>query len=142
MCGLRRYLIGAALHIAALSAWGLAGTIAASAVWAADAIKIGFSMPLTGGLASNGKAILTAYQMWKEDINAKGGLLGRDVELVYYDDQSNPALVPAIYAKLLDVDKIDLVISSYGTNMTMPVMPVVIPKNSGRDEFVRARRQR
>ncbi|MGA7252105.1 MAG: ABC transporter substrate-binding protein, partial [Pseudolabrys sp.] len=112
-----------------MSAWGLAGTIAASAVWAADAIKIGFSMPLTGGLASNGKAILTAYQMWKEDINAKGGLLGRDVELVYYDDQSNPALVPAIYAKLLDVDKIDLVISSYGTNMTMPVMPVVIPKN-------------
>ena len=129
MCGLRRYLIRAALHIAALSAWGLAGTIAESTVWAADAIKIGFSMPLTGGLASNGKAILTAYQMWKEDINAKGGLLGRDVELVYYDDQSNPALVPAIYAKLLDVDKIDLVISSYGTNMTMPVMPVVIPRN-------------
>ena len=106
MCGLRRYLVRVALHIAALS---VAGTIAASAVWAADAIKIGFSMPLTGGLASNGKAILTAYQMWKEDINAKGGLLGRDVELVYYDDQSNPALVPAIYAKLLDVDKIDLV---------------------------------
>jgi branched-chain amino acid transport system substrate-binding protein len=126
MCGLRRYLIRAALHIAALS---VAGTIAASAVWAADAIKIGFSMPLTGGLASNGKAILTAYQMWKEDMNAKGGLLGRDVELVYYDDQSNPALVPAIYAKLLDVDKIDLVISSYGTNMTMAVMPVVIQKN-------------
>src|SRR5215468_10772269 len=127
MCGRRRYLIGAALRIAAVSVWGLAGTIAS--VWAADAIKIGFSMPLTGGLASNGKAILTAYQMWKEDINAKGGLLGRDVELVYYDDQSNPALVPAIYAKLLDVDKIDLVISSYGTNMTMAVMPVVIPKN-------------
>jgi branched-chain amino acid transport system substrate-binding protein len=96
MCGRRRDLIGTALRIAALSAWGVVGTIAASSVWASDAIKIGFSMPLTGGLASNGKAILTAYQMWKDDINAKGGLLGRDVELVYYDDQSNPALVPAI----------------------------------------------
>ena len=77
MCGLRRYLIRAALHIAALSAWGLAGTIAKSTVWAADAIKFWLSMPLTGGLASNGKAILTAYQMWKEDINAKGGLRSR-----------------------------------------------------------------
>ena len=116
MCGLRRYLIRAALHIAALSAWGLAGTIAESTVWAADAIKIGFSMPLTGGLASNGKAILTAYQMWKEDINAKGGLLGRDVELVYYDDQSNPALVPAIYAKLLMSTK-----STWSFRATAPI---------------------
>ena len=42
------------------------------------------------------------------------------VEFVYYDDQSNPTLVPAIYAKLLDIDRIDLVIASYGTNMTLP----------------------
>jgi branched-chain amino acid transport system substrate-binding protein len=105
------------------------GGVASSGVRAADNVKIGFSMPLTGSLASNGKAILTAYQMWQEDVNSKGGLLGRKVELVYYDDQSNPTLVPAIYAKLLDIDKVDLVVSSYGTNMTMPVMPVVMPKN-------------
>jgi hypothetical protein len=58
---------------------------AAFAVWgsvahAADPIKIGFSIPLTGGLASNGRAILTTYQMWEEDINVKGGLLGRPVK--------------------------------------------------------------
>ena len=47
----------------------------------ANPIKIGFSIPLTGGLASNGKAILATYQMWQDDINAKGGLLGRKVEL-------------------------------------------------------------
>src|SRR5262245_47558679 len=86
-------------------------------------------MPLTGGLASNGKAVLTAYQMWEEDINAKGGLLGRQVKLVYYDDQSNPTLVPGIYTKLLNVDGIDLVLSSYGTNMSMPAMPIVMPTN-------------
>src|SRR5437762_9626355 len=71
-----------------------------NAARAAEPIKIGFSMPLTGGLASNGKAILAAYQMWEEDVNAKGGILGRPVKLVYYDDQSNPSVVPAIYAKL------------------------------------------
>jgi len=106
---------------AAFAAWG-------SVAHAADPIKIGFSIPLTGGLASNGRAILTTYQMWEEDINVKGGLLGRPVKLIYFDDQSNPALVPGIYAKLLDIDNVDLVISSYGTNMTMPVMPVVIPR--------------
>jgi len=107
----------------------LAGLVGANAARAADPIKIGFSMPLTGGLASNGKAILAAYQMWEEDINAKRGLLGRPVKLIYYDDQTNPSLVPAIYAKLFDVDKIDLVLTSYGTNLAVPSMPVVISRN-------------
>jgi len=90
----RRSFIAAALALLTGIMFG------ASPATAAEPIKIGFSMPLTGGLASNGKAILAAYQMWEEDINAKGGLLGRPVKLIYYDDQSNPSLVPAIYAKL------------------------------------------
>src|SRR5579883_1823607 len=61
---------------------------------AAEPIKIGFGMALTGGLAPNGKSALLAMQIWREDINAKGGLLGRPVEFVYYDDQSNPSTVP------------------------------------------------
>ena len=83
-------------------------------------ITIGFSMPLTGGLAVNGTSGLLAMQIWAEDTNAKGGLLGRPVKLVYYDDQTNPSLVPGIYTKLLDVDKVDLVVSAYGTNVTAP----------------------
>ena len=79
-----------------------------ASVQAADPIKIGFSTSLTGGLASSGKANLLAQQIWQEQVNAEGGLLGRPVELVYYDDQSNAGTVPAIYAKLLDVDKVDL----------------------------------
>ena len=117
------------LRIALLLALTAIGNAATSEAQPSNAIKLGFSIPLTGGLASNGRAILAAYQMWQEDINTKGGLLGRKVEFVYYDDQSNPSLVPGIYAKLLDVDKIDLVIASYGTNMTMPMMPVVVPRN-------------
>jgi branched-chain amino acid transport system substrate-binding protein len=107
--------------VALFASWGMRAQ-------AADPIKIGFSMPLTGSLASTGKAILTAYQMWEQDTNAKGGLLGRPVQLIYYDDQSNPSVVPGIYAKLFDVDKIDLVLSSYGTNLTAPSLPVVIPR--------------
>jgi branched-chain amino acid transport system substrate-binding protein len=92
-------------------------------------ITIGFSMPLTGGLAVNGTSGLLAMQIWAADTNKKGGLLGRPVKLVYYDDQTNPSLVPGIYTKLLDVDKVDLVVSAYGTNVTAPALPVVIQHN-------------
>src|SRR5260221_91650 len=129
MCKRLAHSIQTVLRIAVLLALTAIGNAATSQAQPSNAIKLGFSIPLTGGLASNGRAILTAYQMWQEDINAKGGLFGRKVELVYYDDQSNPSLVPGIYAKLLDIDKIDLVIASYGTNMTMPMMPVVVPRN-------------
>jgi branched-chain amino acid transport system substrate-binding protein len=89
-------------------------------------IKFGFAMSQTGPLAGNGKACLIAMQMWAEDQNAKGGLLGRKVELVHYDDQSLASNVPGLYSKLLDIDKVDVVLSGYGTNMTAPAMPVVM----------------
>ena len=92
-------------------------------------VTIGFSMPLTGGLAVNGTSGLLAMQIWAEDTNKKGGLLGRPVKLVHYDDQTNPSLVPGIYTKLLDVDKVDLVVSAYGTNVTAPALPVVMQHN-------------
>lgn len=95
---------------------------------AQDKLKIGFGLGLTGPLAGNGKAALISMQIWQEEVNARGGLLGRPVEFVYYDDQGNPANVPGIYAKLLDVDKVDLVISGYGTNVIAAAMPVVMQK--------------
>jgi len=93
---------------------------------AAEPIKIGFGMGLTGGLAASGKAAVLGMKIWEDEINAKGGLLGRPVKLVYYDDQSNPATVPGIFTKLLDVDKVDLVTGDYGTNLLAPAMPVVM----------------
>jgi branched-chain amino acid transport system substrate-binding protein len=93
-----------------------------------EPIKIGFSMALTGPLAANGKQALLGMKIWEEEANGKGGLLGRPVKLVYYDDQSNPSTVPGIYTKLLDVDKVDLVLSGYATNMVAPAMPIVIQK--------------
>jgi len=115
---------------------GIAGAVLALAVaWGGGAeaqdkkpLKIGFSMALTGGLAGAGKSALIAMQIWAEDVNAKGGLLGRQVELVYYDDQSNPATVPGLYTKLLDVDKVDFAVSGYGTNLAAPAMPIMMQR--------------
>ncbi len=89
-------------------------------------IKIGFSMALTGVLGAGGKSALIAMEIWRDDVNKKGGLLGRPVELVYYDDATTPAKVPGIYTKLLNVDKVDLVVSSYGTDVIAPAMPIVM----------------
>jgi branched-chain amino acid transport system substrate-binding protein len=113
---------------AALIAPALATTTRAFAQGAAP-IKIGFGMALTGPLAVNGQQALLGAQIWQEEINAKGGLLGRQVQIVYYDDQSNPSTIPGIYTKLLDVDKVDLVMSGYATNMIAPAIPIVMQKN-------------
>ena len=120
---LSRRLGGAILAVVLL----LAGTFMAKAQ--TNPITIGFGMALTGGLAPIGKAALLAMQIWEKEINAKGGLLGRQVKLVYYDDQSNPATIPGIYTKLMDVDKVDIVVSGYATNMIAPAMPVLIGHN-------------
>jgi branched-chain amino acid transport system substrate-binding protein len=100
-----------------------------------EPIKIGYSMSLTGGLAPNGKSALLAQRIWEEDTKAQGAMLGRPVKLIYYDDKSSPAEVPAIYTKLLDVDRVDLIIGAYGTALTAPAMPIrgffeaVLPQN-------------
>ena len=116
----RKTLTMAALALAAATALALPA--------AAQEIKIGYSMAMTGGLGPNGQSALLAQKIWEEDINAKGGLIGRPVKLIYYDDQTNPSTVPGIYSKLLDVDKVDLIIGGYGTNMLAPAMPLVMQR--------------
>ena len=94
---------------------------------AQDLIKIGFSVSLTGGLASSGKAHLLSKQIWTEEVNARGGVLGRPVKLVYYDDQTNAATVPGIYAKLIDVDKVDILMGA-ATNLIVAAMPLIMER--------------
>jgi branched-chain amino acid transport system substrate-binding protein len=116
------------LRVLAVAALVGLALVAVQPAQAADALRIGFTMPLSGSLAVTGKPALLATQIWAEKVNAEGGLLGRKVELIYYDDQSDPALVPSIYGKLLDVDKVDLAIPGYSTNMTAPFMPTAIER--------------
>ncbi|MGB8124916.1 MAG: amino acid ABC transporter substrate-binding protein, partial [Pseudolabrys sp.] len=113
----------------AVLAFVVAATFTApAAAQSREPIKIGYGMALTGGLAPNGKSALLAQKIWEEDTNAKGGLLGRSVKLIYYDDQTNPAAIPGIYSKLLDVDQVDLIIGGYGTTMVAAAMPIAMQR--------------
>ena len=116
----RRKVLKAGAALAAVSAAAAAGHLRKQ-----RPIKIGMSMPQTGSLGAGGQAALVALRLWVDDVNQKGGLLNRKVELIAYDDQTNPANVPGIYTKLLDVDKVDLLIAPYGTVPTAPIMPMV-----------------
>jgi branched-chain amino acid transport system substrate-binding protein len=113
-----------------LRSWWLALALSAfsAAALAAEPLKLGFGMALTGPLAGTGRAALLATEMWAADQNARGGLLGRPIELVYYDDQSNGATVPGLYSKLLDIDKVDLIVSGYATNMIAPLVPIAMQR--------------
>ena len=115
----RRKVLGAVG--AGAVAYGIPGTLFAQQ----NVVRIGMSMPQNGSLGACGQAALVALRMWVDDVNKKGGLLGRKVEFIAYDDQTNPANVPGIYTKLLDVDKVDLLIAPYGTVPTAPLMPMV-----------------
>jgi branched-chain amino acid transport system substrate-binding protein len=114
----RRTLLGGTIAVAMLG-------LTTGALAQQPPIKIGMSMPQTGGLAGGGKASLLGIEIWRDDVNAKGGLLGRKVELVVYDDKSSASETPAIYSKLLDVDKVDLLFAPYATVPTAPIMPLV-----------------
>jgi branched-chain amino acid transport system substrate-binding protein len=100
--------------------------LGASVAQAADPIRIGMSLSLTGPTAPAGKQVLAGLEIWRDHVNAKGGLLGRPVELVTYDDQGNPANAPAIYAKLVNIDKTELLIGPYSTNVIAATMPTLV----------------
>lgn len=118
---LRRVALASLLALGAMSG-------ALSDAQAADPIKIGFSVQLTGSLASSGNAHLITQQIWAEEVNARGGLLGRPVQLVFYDDQTNASTVPGIYTKLIDVDKVDILMGG-ATNMIVAAMPIIVQRN-------------
>ncbi len=117
-------------RLSRLACWLLpAAMLAGGAVQAAEPFTFGMTISQTGGLAPGARAVLLGMQIWVEDTNAKGGLLGRPVKLVTYDDQSNPALVPGIVSKLLDVDKVDFLLGGQGTNLIAPLMPAAMQRN-------------
>ena len=115
-----RYAIGAAVA-------GLAACVFVSgAAQAAEPITIGFGMALTGGLAAGGKSALLAMQIWQEEINAKGGLLGRPGKTCFLRRSVETGVRAALYNKLISVDKVDFIVSGYGTNQIAPAMPIAM----------------
>jgi len=92
------------------------------------AIRIGYCLSLTGPVAGNSRSARLAHDIWREDINSRGGLLGRPVEFICCDDRADASLVPGIYKRLMDEDGIDLVIGGYGTNSLLPAMPLIMER--------------
>lgn len=91
-------------------------------------IRIGYCLSLTGPVAGNSRSAQLAHEIWREGINGRGGLLGRPVELICYDDHADASRVPGLYKWLMDDDKVDLVIGGYGTNTILPAMPLIMER--------------
>ena len=91
-------------------------------------IKIGYCLSLSGPLASNGRTARVAHELWEESVNRRGGLLGRPVQMICLDDETNPKLVADLYKRLLDDEKVDLIIGGYGDNSVAPAMPLVMER--------------
>ena len=121
--------IGGALRALAMVVVAALLSISGASAQSGNPIKVGVGLALTGAGASPSKVILTSLEIWRDDVNAKGGILGRPVQLIVLDDQSNPANVPGIYTKLITVDKVDLLLGPYGTNFVAPAMPTIIQHN-------------
>src|SRR5436190_11934362 len=96
----------------------------AAVVDAQGPIRIGASMSLTGTYAKLGKNQHEGYKLCERDLNAKGGVLGRKVEIVVYDDQSMPATAVRLYEKLITEDKVDGVMGPYSSPVTEAVANV------------------
>jgi branched-chain amino acid transport system substrate-binding protein len=106
----------------------LALTCAAGA-FAVEPIKIGTTQSLSGPLQDFGTNQLRGLQMWVGDINSRGELLGRPVELVYYDDESRPGRSVELYQKLVTEDKVDLLIGPYSSDITLAASQVAEEHN-------------
>lgn len=96
---------------------------------AADTIRVGTTQPLTGKFKDFGEEQLRGIQMWVHDINARGSLLGKDVELVYYDDYSEASRSAMLYRQLIEKDKVDLLIGPYSSDITLEASSIAEQNN-------------
>jgi len=87
-------------------------------------IKIGASLPLTGDFSEPGSAAQKGYELWAEQVNKAGGLLGRQVELTIVDNASDPDTAVADYERLITQDKVDLVVGPFSSKLVIPTSEV------------------
>jgi branched-chain amino acid transport system substrate-binding protein len=119
-CGLSFFVLTSLLVLA----------LSAPSIQAKDNLRIGFSMPLTGIYSQGAPSQINAYELWKEKVNANGGIFVGDmakrlpVEFVYYDDKSSPDTAVRVYEKLITQDKVDLVFTPWGTTIHFAVAPL------------------
>ena len=103
----------------------IAGLAAAAAAHAAEPVRIGLSLGLTGTYAEPARMQMRAYRLWEQEVNERGGLSGRSVKMVIVDDESDPSRAAAAYESLIREQRVDLVIGPYSSAITAAVAPVV-----------------
>src|ERR671932_684356 len=103
---------------ALLLAGAAAALAAAVPALAADPVRLGVALSQSGNLADSAVHYQRGLELWRDQVNARGGLLGRPVELVMYDDRSDPATAARLYEKLITDDKVDLLVAPWGSAST------------------------
>ena len=103
-----------------------------------EPIVFGGSLALTGIFAEPGKWVQRGYEYWAEEINAKGGLLGRPVKLIIYDDESSAEKAITLFEKAITVDKVDFLIGAFPGTSAAAVMPVA-EKNMSSESIISCR---
>ncbi len=103
----------------------LLSLVATGAGYAAEPVRIGLSLGLTGKYAPLALMQQQGYSLWQSEINERGGLLGRPVEFIFVDDESDPAKALDLYTRLIKTDRVDLVFGPYSSGITAAVAPVV-----------------
>jgi len=119
--------ITAAVMTAALAACSSSGTPSggsSSTPASTKPILIGTSLSLTGDFSADGQAFLKGYKLWVSDVNAAGGLLGRQVKLIYLNDRSDPGQVVTNYTTLISTDHVDLTFGPFSSLLTTPASAV------------------
>jgi branched-chain amino acid transport system substrate-binding protein len=104
--------------VAAIMVTLLAGTASAQ-----ETIKIGVNQPLTGAFAASGAYVVNGAKIAADEINAKGGVLGKKIQLVIEDNKSNPTEAAAVAEKLITSDKTPVMMGAWGSSLTLAVMP-------------------
>jgi len=87
-------------------------------------ILVGAAVSLTGGYSEHGKQVAEGYRLWEEDVNSRGGLLGKPARFIIYDDKSDPTTTKSLYERLITIDQVDLLLGPYPSSCAMSSAPV------------------
>lgn len=87
-------------------------------------VLIGGTLSLTGAYAKVADYKLKGYRLWENEVNARGGILGRPVKLIILDDRSEPATAAALYRRLIVNEHVDLIVAPYSSDITEAILPL------------------
>src|SRR5258706_11105063 len=119
---MRRAAVGVGVVILSMVTMSLLGALAPAA-WAQETVKVGLIQPLSGSVAASGNYVRMGAEIGRDWINARGGVLGRQVQLLIEDNKSDPKEAATAAEKLIVRDKVPVIVGAWGSSMTLAAMP-------------------